>query len=561
MNALTGFMQGYGASQQINETKARNALAQAVQTQGPRSPQAMNALAGVDPIAAMQMSQPDVKAQREAARGLVQGVLQAPEEIRPQLYAQALQQAQGMGMDLSGVPEQYPGDMQMQAMGALLGMGDQERSEFERLLQSIPEGQRQAAIMTRLGLVPDANATLRAGAEPRDPIAALRMRAAEAGLQPGTPEYSQFMLRGGSSDNGRAIDIDPSTGAVSIREGAGVGTMAKPFTEGQSKDVVYATRARGALEAFEPIAEAMTSFGDRAANMDPTGIIRGAVQSDEFQVAQNAGNEFLQAILRKDTGAAITEQEQELYGKTYLPQPGDNEQVLKEKARARRRAIAAIEAGMSPAQMIAQERGLRAAGSEGREAPPAGIDPEDWEFLTPEERSLFGGSGAANPSEPAADAAGLVNRVSQTGESVAPVTLARAFVGKNETRDAKVLSRFFEKFGGQKIDPEQTAWCAAFVNAVLGASGAEGTGRLNARSFLEWGQPVERPSEGDVVVFSRGDPNGWQGHVGFFAGYEEKNGQRFIRVLGGNQNNGVNEKLYPESRLLGVRRVTQETVA
>lgn len=152
----------------------------------------------------------------------------------------------------------------------------------------------------------------------------------------------------------------------------GIGADVK-FTEGQSKDNVYATRARGALETLDPIAGELASVTQRAANADPTGVIRGAVQSDTFQIAQQAGEEFLQAILRKDTGAAITADEQELYGKTYLPQPGDNEAVLAAKAASRQRAIAAIEAGMNLDQITATERALvNAAANTGAAAAPAG---------------------------------------------------------------------------------------------------------------------------------------------------------------------------------------------
>ncbi len=186
--------------------------------------------------------------------------------------------------------------------------------------------------------------------------------------------------------SGTAISIGPN-GEVMFEQGAGV--QAKPFTEAQGKDVVYSTRARGALEALEPVANALTSRASRAAEYDPTGFARGAVQSDEYQIAKNAGDEFLQAILRKDTGAAITAGEQALYGETYLPQPGDNEALLAQKKAARQRAIVALEAGMSPSMIVAQEKALTASGSTVASAPPAGIDPADWAAMTPEEKALF----------------------------------------------------------------------------------------------------------------------------------------------------------------------------
>lgn len=95
----------------------------------------------------------------------------------------------------------------------------------------------------------------------------------------------------------------------------------------------------------------------------PLGLGRGS-QSDDYQVAKNAGDEFLQAILRKDTGAAITSDEQALYGATYLPQPGDSEAALAQKSEARARALEALKAGMPPSAIVAQERALQVGGQQ-----------------------------------------------------------------------------------------------------------------------------------------------------------------------------------------------------
>lgn len=216
-----------------------------------------------------------------------------------------------------------------------------------------------------------------------DPIAGLRARASEAGLQPGSSDYAAFMASGGKPENGMIIESD-GQGGFRMVQGAGAGAAAgKAFTEGQSKDNVYSTRARGALEVLEPRAGTLTSRAERAAEYDPTGLARG-FQSDDFQMAKNAGDEFLQAILRKDTGAAITEQEQAMYGRTYLPQPGDNPALIETKRQARQRAIAAIESGMSPAQMLAQERALVASGS----IPPAPQRNEQIEEVGPMPKRL-----------------------------------------------------------------------------------------------------------------------------------------------------------------------------
>ncbi|MGB1214828.1 MAG: TIGR02594 family protein [Pikeienuella sp.] len=136
--------------------------------------------------------------------------------------------------------------------------------------------------------------------------------------------------------------------------------------------------------------------------------------------------------------------------------------------------------------------------------------------------------------------------------------LARADLGTWEWADGhnpKVV-KYFADVGHEWVKDDETAWCAAFVGSKLKQAGLPHTGKLNARSYLDWGTPValKDAKEGDIVVFSRGNPNGWQGHVAFFV---EESGST-IRVLGGNQSNQVNVSAYPKSRLLGIRRAEQK---
>lgn len=132
-----------------------------------------------------------------------------------------------------------------------------------------------------------------------------------------------------------------------------------------------------------------------------------------------------------------------------------------------------------------------------------------------------------------------------------PEEVAARFVGFTESEHTDILSSFFRKTFGASLDPNETAWCAAFVNAALGATGKSGTGDLVARSFLKWGEEVSSPQKGDIAVFSRGNSS-WKGHVGFYVGPSERDG--YVKILGGNQDNRVSIKDYPEEKLLGYRR-------
>ncbi len=153
--------------------------------------------------------------------------------------------------------------------------------------------------------------------------------------------------------SGMSLQTNPD-GTFSFTQGPGAAAGGGNLNETQSKAVTYATRARGALDAFEPVADQLIKRGDTLLEIVPLGLGR-EYQDPLYQQAQAAGTEFLHAILRKDTGAAITQEETEQYGRVYLPQPGDSPTVLAQKKSARKRAIVALEAGMTPDAMIALE--------------------------------------------------------------------------------------------------------------------------------------------------------------------------------------------------------------
>ena len=107
------------------------------------------------------------------------------------------------------------------------------------------------------------------------------------------------------------------------------------------------------------------------------------------------------------------------------------------------------------------------------------------------------------------------------------------------------------------VDPVRVEWCAAFANAILEESqipsNRDHKYPLTARSFLQWGEAVDDPQMGDIVVFPRGN-EGWQGHVGFYVKEQVIDGVLYYYILGGNQNNGVRVDLYRASKALGIRR-------
>lgn len=152
------------------------------------------------------------------------------------------------------------------------------------------------------------------------------------------------------------VIMGPDGKPIMVQGGPGA---AVKFTDAQSKDNVYATRAEGAYAALEPVADALASYGGAAAEAVPFNLGR-PFQSEDYQLARQAGLEFLAVILRKDTGAAVTAAEEDMYGRMFLPQPGDTPAVLEQKRVARGRAVEAIKSGMNPDQIAAMGRALLA---------------------------------------------------------------------------------------------------------------------------------------------------------------------------------------------------------
>ena len=74
-------------------------------------------------------------------------------------------------------------------------------------------------------------------------------------------------------------------------------------------------------------------------------------------------------------------------------------------------------------------------------------------------------------------------------------TVAQSMIGLSETRGAVHNPSILEMYrlaGHGEIRNDETPWCAAFVGACLKLSGFANSGRLNARSYLNFGQPLDQ---------------------------------------------------------------------
>lgn len=126
---------------------------------------------------------------------------------------------------------------------------------------------------------------------------------------------------------------------------------------------------------------------------------------------------------------------------------------------------------------------------------------------------------------------------------------ARKHIGLEEIKGpshAAEILQFWKDIKRGGIKDDETAWCAAFVGAMLERVGIKSTRFESAKSYLEWGELLVNPVPGCIVVFTREGG----GHVGFAVG-RDKDGN--LLALGGNQGDEVNVRAFPISRVSDYR--------
>ena len=112
------------------------------------------------------------------------------------------------------------------------------------------------------------------------------------------------------------------------------------MTEGQALSAGYADRMLQAVPILAKFETAGTDFGDALASQVP--LVGNYAVSEEFQQLDQARRNFLAAILRKESGAAIADHEMANGLAMYFPVPGDSPAVIKQKRANREAALNAM---------------------------------------------------------------------------------------------------------------------------------------------------------------------------------------------------------------------------
>lgn len=162
-----------------------------------------------------------------------------------------------------------------------------------------------------------------------------------------------------ANQNSRGVIIQTDTGPMLANTRTGgtqqiIGpdgkpvTRTKPLTEFQGKSAAFGDRA---MAADKILGELGTNYSPAAINsknaVEGVPLVGGAMGaitnkfalSENDQRAEQAQRDFINAVLRQESGAAIGANEFDNARKQYFPQPGDGPKVLAQKAANRKLVI------------------------------------------------------------------------------------------------------------------------------------------------------------------------------------------------------------------------------
>jgi len=168
-------------------------------------------------------------------------------------------------------------------------------------------------------------------------------------------QRAQQQLQAGQTvyDTERGVLVNKATGATTpaMAGGKPLGAKEKPMTDAQAKANLFGTRMKEShriLSDMEGLySPAAVNAKMSAAEMPVVGGLAGmagnAMLSEYGQQAEQAQRDFINAVLRRESGAVISQPEFSNAQKQYFPQPGDTKEVLNQKRRNRELAISGLE--------------------------------------------------------------------------------------------------------------------------------------------------------------------------------------------------------------------------
>ena len=297
------------------------------------------------------------QAQMDRVGNLGMLLLAAGQQLTPAQRATILAQA----------PQYMDGaqrDAATAAQARLLNMQNQASQQEISRSQALQDRLKDPAFINRLGLTPEtAQALGPAGiqklienqAMANTPDNVLDRRVKQAQLEKLsrpelTPEQEAQMRETGAYTARRQLaetmpNLSPAQRNELITTGKINDTIKPPNAEQASSQTFLKMMDQAEQNISQVPAMAGAGRVDRALDSIPFGH---GFTSNDYQKADQAQRQFIQAWLRKTSGAAISPAEFEAEGRKFFPQPGDGPDVIAQKAEARKAAREGLLMSSSP---------------------------------------------------------------------------------------------------------------------------------------------------------------------------------------------------------------------
>jgi hypothetical protein len=152
--------------------------------------------------------------------------------------------------------------------------------------------------------------------------------------------------------DGKEIPIPPGVDAKTFRNhvsAASADAATGKKTEVQAKSEKFANKMENAEKNLQGLDGEYTGFaGGALRGTEYLGGVGVPFQSNNYQKYKQARDNFITALLRDESGAAIGTNEFNRYERELFPQPGEGPDIVAQKAQARRVAIEAMKKSAGP---------------------------------------------------------------------------------------------------------------------------------------------------------------------------------------------------------------------
>jgi hypothetical protein len=133
-------------------------------------------------------------------------------------------------------------------------------------------------------------------------------------------------------------------------------STAENLTEAQGKATGFALRAKEASDILDVVGKdgkvqpgVLKRVGESVPLVgEGLGTILNVTQNPQQQQVEQAQRNFLNAILRQESGAAINQSEFDNGRKQYFPQPGDSKEVIEQKRLNRENVVKSLQVAAGP---------------------------------------------------------------------------------------------------------------------------------------------------------------------------------------------------------------------